>query len=297
MKETGNLASMTLFALALAIGCNHENGEPSSAATPAAATAAPGSASPANGALGEVRDGPADPTDALLRATHTLVLPDVQRSGIRTLEASLEANEGDTRAAFRTLQDDLAVQVRAGAIDANKARTDEDAAIGALKAHISRETETLDALHSMLDPRQRSAAVASVRAGSPGRAEMQGSGAASPPAADQAARRLERLTGELDLDAGQQKKVAALLATQPTPRPTQQEQRRARMDMVLDNFAADTFDAKLVAAAPPAAPLDPVRDGIDGEISFLQQVLPILTADQRDKLASSLQTPRMPRGE
>jgi hypothetical protein len=231
-----------------------------------------------------------DPTDALLRASHDLTLTEAQRATVDELEQRLDANEKDTRAAFKALQLDLAAQVRSGAVDRARLRADENVAIDALEVHIARETETLTRLHDTLDSSQRTAAVASVRAGAPGRAEAQGTPAQAPPSAEEATRRyLDRMTLDLGLDAAQEQRLSTLLAERAASRQAQEGDREGRMSMVLGAFAGDVFDAKTVVTGRSAAPLAVVRSGIDREVAFVEKLLPILRPDQRDRFASSLE--------
>lgn len=71
--------------------------------------------------------------------------------------------EQNARTAFRALREDLADQVRAGAIQLATVRADEDRAAGALTVHADEGAETMNALHGVLDSTQRAAVVAAVR--------------------------------------------------------------------------------------------------------------------------------------
>jgi len=286
MQRTVAIASLLPLALSLSIGCSPGGGASPGATTPAAATT-PASMQP----RGESGEHGADPTNALLRATDGLTLTDAQKATIHSLEEQLEANEKDTGTAFQALRSDLAAQVRAGAIDTAKVQAEEGAVGSALRAHIAKEGDTINGLHAALDPSQRKAAVAAVRARHSGRAEVQpGAGAAPAPSAeDLAKRRLDHVTRELGLDATQQQQVATLLAAQPAPREPQKEERQRRMDALLTAFESDTFDAKTAVPAPSSSPEDMTRAGTDREVGFLSKLLPLLRADQRAKLASSME--------
>ena len=278
-----------LFPLALAAAACNGGTE---GATPGA-TNAPGTtaatAAPPHEERGE--RGGADPTNALLRATDGLQLTDAQKATIHSLEEQLEANERDTGAAFKALRSNLAAQVRAGAIDQARVQADENTAAAALQTHIAKEADTINGLHGALDPSQRKAAVAAVRAKQAGHVEAQPGAGTAPPSADEIAKkRLDRMTRELGLDAAQQQQVASLLAAQPAPKEPHGDERRHRMDALLTAFEADTFDAKTAVPAPPMAPGDMIREGTDREVAFLTKLLPILRPDQREKLASGMES-------
>jgi hypothetical protein len=277
-----------LFPLALvSSGCNGGAEGATPGATAPSAVATTTDAAP----QGERGEHGADPTNALLQATDGLQLTDAQKATIHSLEEQLEANEKDTGAAFKALRSDLAAQVRAGAIDQAKVQADEGAAATALQAHIAKEADTINGLHAALDPSQRKAAVAAVRARQSGRAEAQPGARNAASSEDIAKRRLAHLTRELGLDdAQQQQQVASLLAAQPAPKEPRMEERQHRMDVLLTAFEADTFDAKTAVPAPAVSPADTIREGTDREVAFLSKLLPILKPDQRDKLATSMET-------
>lgn len=231
-----------------------------------------------------------DPADALLRATESLQLTDAQRATARALEGRLSGNQRDVGSAFRTLRADVAAQIRAGLIEPTKLQTDETVAVTALKSHVAKEAETLAELHATLDASQRRAVVAAVRAREPGRTEAQGAPAPAPSAEDAGRTKLDRITRELDLDPQQQQQLSVLLAGQPPGAESPAEDRQRRIDALLAAFDADTFDPRAMRPAGMASPGDMVRDAVDREIAFLSKVVPILRPDQRERLATRLES-------
>lgn len=243
-----------------------------------------------------VQHGAADPTHALLHATDGMPLSDPQKATVQSLEQQLKSNERDTGAAFQTFRSDLAAQVRSGAIDPTKVQIDQSAASTALQAHVAKEADTLNGLHAALEPSQRKAAVAEVRAARQAAGTEDAKGAAPdagmPSAQDIARMRQERMTRELGLDAAQQQQVASLLASQPAPSEgpmKMMEEHRHRTDALLNAFESDTFDARTASPTPPTTAAQMVREGTDQEVAFLSRLLPILRPDQRDRLATNME--------
>jgi Spy/CpxP family protein refolding chaperone len=302
-------------ALAVLSACNHA-GENATSPAPAIASAPPASAPPAppasaptDSAATQAAPAPgantssapphpehgrhADPTNALLDAVHDLPLTDSQKATIHALEEQLEANEKETGASFQAMRAELIAQVKAGKIDVAKLRADQAASDKALQVHIAKEADTLNGLHAALDAAQRKTAVAAVRAKQEPEHDKDRMGAGPSQersAQDWAKKRIDRMTRNLDLDSGQQQKVAALLANQHAPgmsRP-QEDRRRERMGALLTAFEKDTFDAKTAVPATPAM-ATARHEQMERQIAFLSKLLPLLRAEQREKLAASME--------
>jgi hypothetical protein len=105
-------------------------------------------------------------------------------------------------------------------------------------------------------------------------------------AGDWVAHKLTRMTTDLGLDAGQQKQVAALLAKQPSPAAMRDDMKKV-LSAVLAAFQAGTFDATTALQPTLKGP----HDALDQQIAFTTQLLPVLHADQREKLATSTTRP------
>jgi hypothetical protein len=123
---------------------------------------------------------------------------------------------------------------------------------------------------------------------------MQGKGADGGAAVDWSKRRLDKLTTDLSLDAGQQQQVAAILA-KPTDVPNaaamqaRWADRKTKIDALLTAFAGDTFDAKKLDLG--MMPGKTAHEPMDHMVAYYTQLLPILHPDQRDKLATSMDKP------
>lgn len=200
-----------------------------------------------------------------------------------------DAANRTARDAFRS---DLAAEIRAGALDKAKLAADEAEIAKAIASDRDARLAALDGLHDVLDSAQRKTVAGDVRENATRTTPHHGPWDASdagPPYGP--SRRLERLTRQLGLDPSQQKDVAALLSKSDHPSPPDREDVREaakrRLDMLLTSFEQDSFDAG-AALEPPA---DAGRGGLqvherlEHEVGLLGQLLPILTAEQRDRLA------------
>ena len=95
------------------------------------------------------------------------------------------------------------------------------------------------------------------------------------------------MKAQLVLDEDQQKQVAAVLARDaPTPAAIQAhfDAVKKQTEAIASAFEKDTFDAKKVDLSP--APGKKPTDGIDRQVKYVGQLLPILTAGQRDRFAA-----------
>lgn len=223
--------------------------------------------------------------DAILfRAAQDLQLTDAQKAQVAALEGRLHDRETGPRDAMKAFSSDLAAQVRAGKIEATKLQPDETAVDAALKAMLEKQATALAGLHALLDANQRKALTDAVRARWAAReasARSRDGGAD-----DWAARRLDRMTNDLGLDAGQQKQVAALLAKQPA-RSAMRADMSKHLAALLAAFEVDPFDASQALQPTLKGP----HDAMDRQIAFTAQVLPVLRADQREKFAASTSRP------
>src|SRR5262249_17889158 len=146
----------------------------------------------------------------------------------------------------------------------------------AQKARQDKEAEALNGLYAALEPAQRKAVAAAIRAK---HTEREGKHAAPNPK-----QRLEHLTKQIDLDAGPQKKVEALLSKdkEGAEEAAHQEMKK-HAEAVLAAFEGDGFDAKKLEVPPGAG-----KKGMAAHVQFLGALLPILKPEQRDKLVAAM---------
>lgn len=224
-------------------------------------------------------------------------LTEAQKDSLDGIETGLKSDDDGIRTAMKGFRTDLVAGVRAGKLDTAKLAADDGVVDKAIADHQSKEADALGALHALLTPAQRTTLVANVRAK---QAEheahmkdwMQGGADAGKP--DWTKKRLDKMTSDLSLDAGQQKQVAAILA-KPTDVPNaaamqaRWSDRQKKADALLTAFASDPFDAKKLDLGP--MPGKTPHEPMDHMVSFYTQLLPVLHADQRDKLATSMDRP------
>jgi Spy/CpxP family protein refolding chaperone len=297
-------AAIALFASALSTaGCEAKTspGEMASGG-PVAQTSSPLTALPAPSASGpsasaSAYGGAIDRRHGLagvfFRAARQIDLTEAQKSAISKLEPTLETAQS-SRVAFETYHSDLLAGIKAGQLDAAKMQGDVAAVGQSLQAGKDTEVSALTGLYQALDGSHRTALVDAIRAKQAARETdhkrpfERGDGGGP----DWAKRRLDRMVEDLDLDAGQQKQLAALVANESHPDATSirrglRETGKSRLDALLTAFEGDAFDPKsidpsTIAVGAGKAP----HAGLDRQVSFLNQLLPILRSDQRGKLAA-----------
>lgn len=99
----------------------------------------------------------------------------------------------------------------------------------------------------------------------------------------------DRMLGRLDLDDAQQKKVEAIKAKMESERPSETELQAKRdamkktSDAVLAAFEKDTFDPKTLELSPARKAPDTKK-----HVAHANELLAVLTADQRTKLAEQM---------
>lgn len=315
MKRTSKRALFALAAIAclpLACkdgGCGGSNGaSPSASASLAPPPSAPFASTSAN------RPRPAivrasGATGALFRAVSTLEIRPEQKAGLDKIAADMRdaekaASEGDAgtgRSEMKASHDDLVAGVKSGKIDAAKMDAHLALMEKASKARQDREADALGKLHALLDPAQRAATVAAVKAMEEKRearmrARMADAGAAHDGGADGGVRvfnartRLENMTKDLALEPDQAKKVQAMLP-KDEPKTDLREEAKKRSDATLEAFQKDELDAKSLEIDPKKA-TQPMAE----TVKFLTQLVPILTPIQRDKLVVKVERGPMAEG-
>jgi Spy/CpxP family protein refolding chaperone len=296
----GLIAAATFFAVpACNEGSSGSTGAAGSVGSTAAPLAAPSgtpSAPKARGHHGFARH--AGIAAGLFHAAQALDLTAVEQEGLAKIETSLRQDDDGVRAATGAFRSDLVAGVRAGKLDTAKLVADEAAVDQANANHLTAEASALESLHALLDAKQRAQVVSSVQARAEGRdsrmtawmdAKAQDGGMA-----DWGARRRDKLTADLGLDASQAKQLAALFTRARDIPDTavlraRWEDRNRRADALLTAFTRDTFDAKTLDLS--IFPGKSAREPLEHQTTFVSQLLPLLHADQHDKLAAVLERP------
>ncbi|HEY8086949.1 MAG TPA: hypothetical protein VIF09_03870 [Polyangiaceae bacterium] len=223
----------------------------------------------------------------LMNGAYEFSLTDAQKATLDKLEDALYADDASSPwTAAKSFQADLVAGMRAGKLDNAKLTADYAAIDKAVLAGQAREADALNGLHGLLDAGQRAQLTAAVRAKREGH-DRPPMGATDAGADEWTKRRLDRLTSELGLDAGQQKSVAAILAKDPMTPATMQAKRDAmqkKVDTMLTEFEKDPFDAKKLDLVFP--PGKTPHEAMDRTVTFTAQLLPILKPEQRETLAA-----------
>ncbi|HXX67722.1 MAG TPA: hypothetical protein VEK07_11095 [Polyangiaceae bacterium] len=302
------------IALSASVGCSHESETVAPVTPPGASTvgstappvppAQPPATAEGAGEQHESRRTLAswlrDPGKALLDAaselsdTDAIPLSDAQQTTLHAQQAKLESSREGVKTAFQRLRADLANQVRVGVIDAAKMQADQAVIVNALRFRGLQEAQALDALHASLDPMARSDVVAAARTQRTGMTEPQPTApsGATESAADRQRDHLDRWTRELSLDSTQQQQVAAILAAQPAPAESREENAQ-HADELLKAFESDAFDGATAVETTSPSPIATVYDHVQRKVEVISQMLPILRPGQRETLASLIETRRM----
>jgi Spy/CpxP family protein refolding chaperone len=206
-----------------------------------------------------------------------------KKAQLEKIQATLHASMAPSRDAGRNVLSVLADGVAAGKIDQGKL----DAAIKAqdtASAGVHAATQdALNQLHEALSPAERQALVDKVEA----HAEVwKKVSLDEETGSKEKTGRLAALTKELGLTADQEEKISAALKKDAPPKPDP-----AAIDAHIKAFAtafvADKFDAKTLATAN-AANAAVSKHGTARTVRFYKIVTPLLTPEQRTKLAEHL---------
>jgi Spy/CpxP family protein refolding chaperone len=216
----------------------------------------------------------------------TLGPDDTRRPQVEKIQSDLTARLAPVRDAEKTFIQALADGVAAGNVDPAKV----DAAIAPLAAAsagaLDAITDALNQLHALLSPEERSALVDKVQSHWAVWREVNSDAA---PGGREPGGRLARLTEDLALSPDQVDKISAAAraangGSTPTFDPKEME---GHLQTFAKAFASDSFDAKSIIAARDANGRV-VGQGATRMARFIEAATPILTPDQRAKLAGNL---------
>ncbi len=216
-------------------------------------------------------------------AIDTLGAPPEKKAQLDKIQSDLFAAMAPARDAHKALLSTLADGVAAGNIDKTKV----DAAVAkvqAASAGVHAATiDAMNALYKALSPEERAALVDKVKAHA---AVWKKVNADEDPASKEKGSHLAKLTETLGLTPDQADKIATALKTGAPPKPDS-----AALDAHLaafeTAFTSPTFDAKTLATAN-AANVHIAKHGTARMVRFYETVTPLLTPDQRTKLADHL---------
>jgi Spy/CpxP family protein refolding chaperone len=214
-----------------------------------------------------------------LHAARAQELKDDQKKKLDDIAAKAKPDEDDMpKDEMKAYHTELVAGVKAGKIDKAKLDTHVAAIEKVMRARKDKEHEALNAIHAVLDPAQRKAVAAKLKAN-----PMPGQRPGGDKDKDMAKRRLERMTKDLGLDAEQQKKIEAIIPKDDAKKDMQAEAKK-KMEALYDAFEKDTFDARKIDTPDPKKMRGPMED----EAKFLIALVPILKPEQREKLAARM---------
>lgn len=217
-------------------------------------------------------------------AIDTLGVPAEKKPQLEKIQSDLFAAMAPARDANKAVITTLADGIAAGTID--KAKVDaavakEDAA--AAQVHAA-SIDAMNALHKALSPEERLALVDKVKA----HAEVwKKVNTSDDSMSKEKGGRLAHLTESLSLTSDQADKIAtALKANAPAAKPDSTAV-DAHLTAFETAFVTDTFDAKTLTTAN-AANAAIAKHGTTHMVQFYETVTPLLTPEQRTKLAEHL---------
>ncbi len=292
-----------IFSLTMMVGCNNNGSsggateQPSPSASASAVASAAILPAPSASVMPRRERGPGHGgIDGMLfkEARALPSLTDAQKATLDGLDKQLHDRDSAPREAMNTFASDLATQARAGKIDAAKMKEDEAASDAAMQTVIDKQAKALGGLHDALDASQRKALVDGFHAKSAGHDAKLGERDGG--VADFAARKVERMTIEIGLDPAQQKQVSAMIIKQANVSGmlNLREDAKKQMEALLSAFQADAFDAQKTLSRTMNMAKAP-HDGMEAQITFVTQLLPVLRPEQREKFAASIERTMTPR--
>jgi Spy/CpxP family protein refolding chaperone len=217
----------------------------------------------------------------------TLGVSPEQRAALDEIRTDLHAKMEPARAAEQALHALLADGIAAGGIDHSKAATALAQLTAAAGSVHDASVDALNRLHAVLTPPQRAALVDKVEAHwevwQKANADEQGNSMES-----RKEGHLARLAGDLALTQDQVDKVRTnLTAPDRTTTPFDSQEISDHVHRFGDAFRSDSFDAKTI---PSSSNADAHLAGFGAAhmVRFYEAVDPVLTAEQRTKLAAIL---------
>jgi Spy/CpxP family protein refolding chaperone len=230
-------------------------------------------------------------TGLILRSARETSLTQEQKDAISAIQTKLHEEEPPL-SALAAYQTDLVAGIRAGKLDVTQLETDYAAIDKNLLARDDKQADSLDAVHAALDAPSRTAIVTAARARLDAMFRPRPERDAGAPEAGEAPlwvkHRLGRVRAEVGLDEAQMPKVEAMVLKVGVP-PSASEALRDQVhkhgDELLTAFEKEDFDAHKLDLSPTGSKVSP-HATLEREARLVALVLPILTAEQRDKLAN-----------
>lgn len=223
----------------------------------------------------------------VLAAAETVGVDPEQQAGIDKIKVDFRAKVEPVRLANGGVMKALADQVVAGNVNPANLQPALDGVSAAAGQIHAATADALNQLHTLLRPEQRASLVDKIEAHWTIWKEANAGDQATDNARPDG--HIAHLQQELGLSADQVQKTRANLASLPgTARgPFDVTAGEAHMKAFATAFVADTFDAKTLSTADPAN-TKIASWGANRMVRFYQALTPVLTADQRAKIADKL---------
>lgn len=283
-------------------GCQESSGGASAAPSSSAPAASSVAVSPPAPVGSAQTVGPDDPVDESLRSYHrhhhgdlasfismaidTLGLDDAKKATVGKIQSDLQTKMAPVHDAEHDLLSTLADGIAAGKIDTAKVDAAVEKVATASAGVHAATTDALTRLHDALNPAERAALVDKVKAHwdvwrKVNVDEKSGS--------KDKGGRIDRLAQQLALTPDQVDKIGTALATEaPTTPKNDPKAADAHIQAFATAFVADSFDPKSLAPSATASAGHVARNGGARIARFYEAVTPVLTPDQRTKLAAQL---------
>lgn len=219
-------------------------------------------------------------------AIDTLGLDDAKKAAVTKIQNDLRAKMAPVHDAERDLLSTIADGVAAGKIDTAKVDAAVEKVATASAGVHAATADTLTQLHDALAPAERAALVDKVKAHWEVWHEVN---VEEKPGSTEKGARLEKLTELLGLTPDQVSKIDVALATDAPATPKNDPKAEdAHIQAFATAFVAATFDPKALAPSATASAGHVARHGGARQARFYEAVTPVLTPDQRTKLAAHI---------
>ena len=300
----GAAAGLVLSAGVALVACDESSSGGAASASASASAAPPAASSVSRPApVGPAQTvGADDPVNESLRDYHrhhhgglasfismaidTLGLDEAKKASIAKIQSDLRAKTAPVHDAEHDLLSTLADGIAAGKIDTTKVDAAVEKVATASAGVHAATADALTQLHDALSPAERAALVDKVNAhwqvwhnvNVDERSSSKDRGS-----------RLGKLTEQLALTPDEVDKIStALAAGAPVTPKNDPKAEDAHVQAFATAFVADKFDPKALAPAATASAGHVARHGAARLARFYEAVTPVLTADQRTKLAAQI---------
>jgi Spy/CpxP family protein refolding chaperone len=223
---------------------------------------------------------------------HDLDLSADQKATVEKIHTDMQPKMAPLKAAARDLNTLLADGVAAGAVDKAKVDKAIDKLVAQMKTMQAASAEALGKLHAVLTPPQRAALVDKV--GENWEKWKAAHGQDEKEEKEHKSGHLLGLVRDLNLSQDEAQKIKAAFQAKMKAAPQDHEHKEVQehLQKFGTAFKADKFDPKTVSSEK--ADMHMAKWGAARRAAFLEAAAPILTPDQRTKLADKIRSEAPP---